>query len=81
MEKHLPFTVEHHLRRPQAGRAAGHAQEDLVGSCPSTIEANHWARRNLSHLMPWWMVTPNSKPERSMATRFGEDSGDGGAGG
>jgi hypothetical protein len=25
VEEHLPFTVQHHLRRPQASRTAGHA--------------------------------------------------------
>jgi hypothetical protein len=34
MEEHLPLAVEHQLRGPQADRAAGHAQEDIVGLLP-----------------------------------------------
>jgi hypothetical protein len=30
----------------------------------------------LSQFMPWWMVTPNSKPEKSMAMGLGDDVGD-----
>jgi hypothetical protein len=31
MEEYLPLAVEHHLRGPQAGRAARQAHEDMVG--------------------------------------------------
>jgi hypothetical protein len=34
MEEHMPFAVEYQLCRPQAGRATGHAQEDMVGLLP-----------------------------------------------
>jgi hypothetical protein len=34
IEEHLPLAVEHHLRRTQACRAAGNAQEDMVGLLP-----------------------------------------------
>jgi hypothetical protein len=78
MEEHLPFTVEHHLRGPYAGRAAGHTHEDMVGLMPiDDLVEQPLGQAQLSHLMPWWMVTPNSKPERSMAI----GSGDGDAGG
>jgi hypothetical protein len=31
--------------------------------------------------MPWWMVTSNSKPEKSMAMGPGDDGGDNGGDG
>jgi hypothetical protein len=46
------------------------------GSCPSMIEMNLWGSRRLSRFIHWWIVTPNSKSERSMALGLGDD-GDG----
>lgn len=77
MEEHLPLTVEHHLHGPQASHGTGHTQEDMVGLLPvdNRGEPLGQAQPILAHA--WWMVMPNSKPERSMATRSGDDGGDG----
>jgi hypothetical protein len=48
VEEHLPFDVEHDLRGPQAGHAAEHTQEDIVGLLPIMIGANLWGRHTLS---------------------------------
>jgi hypothetical protein len=45
MEEHLPLAVEHHLRGPQAGRAADTRRRTWWGSCLSMIEVNLWGRR------------------------------------
>jgi hypothetical protein len=52
MEEHLPVAVEHHLRGPQAGRATGHTQEDMVGLLPIDDRGEPLGRRSLSQLMP-----------------------------
>jgi hypothetical protein len=50
--EHLPFAVEHHLRPPQAGRANGHALEDMVWLLPFDDRGGPLGRRSLSRLMP-----------------------------